>query len=384
MYASELTSQENRGRVVTLHDFSIVLGQLFAGLINGAFFYVDGGYRWSMGLTAMIAAAMLIGIYFLPESPRWLWKVGRVEEAEEVLTKMAAIRSSSEVDADADAEEVRAAVAESVGALQEAVALDARETSTAFSLWALWSETKLRRASLLGILIMSLNQLVGINVIMYYSATLFAELFTVEASVWLAAVCGFAQLLGVSASLFTIDLQGRRATALRSLLFVCVCLTALATTYFVCDQSTSSGCDAAVVSIIMLYLASYGSGISGVAYVVASEVYPIRVRATGISQAVFFNWILNYTVSQTFLSLVEATSTGGAFSIYAAVSIIGLGLLWRYLPETSGLRLEDTEMLFADPYPRFIGTKPRQQQGKGKKEPPPTEASKLLQQPSKP
>jgi len=101
----------------------------------------------------------------------------------------------------------------------------------------------------------------------------------------------------------------------------------------------------------MLYLIGYGSGLSGAASVIASEIYPLSVRATGLSQAVFVNWITNYAVAQSFLSMVEAIGEGGTFAAYAAMSCLGGLLLYRYLPETAGLTLEEIETLFDDPYP---------------------------------
>jgi len=246
---------------------------------------------------------------------------------------------------------------------------------------------------------MALNQLTGINTIMYYSATIFKDLVDVQLAVWLAAVCAAVQLIGVVISMCTIDSQGRRTTALRSVILVFIALTAIAIFYATCPvelraappslppiaqtarpptvppsglppapppglppppfpppvRSRSTFCASATITLVMLYLIAYGSGLSGVASVVASEIYPLRVRATGIGQAVFVNWLTNYAVAQSFLSMVEVIGEGGTFAVYAGVSFVGGLLLYRYLPETAGLTLEEVETLFQDPYPSNTG-----------------------------
>ena len=119
----------------------------------------------------------------------------------------------------------------------------------------------------------------------------------------------------------------------------------------------------------MFYLLSFGSGLSGACWVVTSEVYPMRVRSAAVALATFANWLFNFTVSQSFLSLADAITMGGSFGVYGGVALFGGLLLYRYLPETSGVRLEEIERLFADPYPSNVG-----RQG-----PWPSEATALLQ-----
>ena len=108
----------------------------------------------------------------------------------------------------------------------------------------------------------------------------------------------------------------------------------------------------------MAYLVSFGAGLSGTAWVVASEIFPMRTRAAALAQNTFVHWLFNYAVSSTFLSLEDAIGAAGTFSIYASVALVGGLLLLRYLPETMGMRLEETERLFADPYPHALATSP--------------------------
>jgi MFS family permease len=226
------------------------------------------------------------------------------------------------------------------------------------------------------VLLMVLNQCSGINTIMYYSGVILSRLYSEETAVWLAASCDAAQLLGVCISLYTVDAHGRRRTALRSCACVTLCLALLSLAFHlgrttaphVDTQLMNGAWSTVVVVLMMLYLVSFGAGLSGVAWVVVAEIYPMHVRAVGVGQAVLVNWLCNYAVAQSFLSLSDTISYAGSFALYASVAGIGGLLLYVYLPETAGLRLEAVDDLFRDPYPTA-----RARGGTGK-----TEASALL------
>ena len=404
MYVSELSPRERRGATVMLYDLSIVLGQLLAGLVNCVTFYSAHGWRLSMGLAVVPAFGMLLSLLPLPESPRWFVRKGRVVEAEVGLILMAGDSAAARETAMAELKEVRDTIAAEDAALRananyasgskaasgavdsEGKALppsddddpdyncaEVRDSGGGLcgggsggslrAVLALWGERPLRRAALLGILMGALNQLSGINTIMYYAGTIFNTVFKPEVAVWLSMLCNLAQLLGVGLSLLTIDSHGRRQTALRSCFFVAASLTGLAVVFGVANPDIDRGnmsvpVKAAVVSLIMLYLIAFGAGLSGVGTVIISEIYPMRVRGVGVAQATFISWMCNYGVSQTFLTLTADHSVGyaGAFGLYAGFAVLGGLLLYRYLPETAGMRLEQIEELFADPYPRDMPT----------------------------
>ena len=106
-----------------------------------------------------------------------------------------------------------------------------------------------------------------------------------------------------------------------------------------------------IVISMMSYLVGFGVGVATVPTVVCSEIYPLRVRSVAMSQAMLVNWLSNYCVSATFLSLTDSITTGGTFSLFGAAAVVGVVWVYYYLPETAGLPLEQVGKVFEDPYP---------------------------------
>ena len=194
VYAAELSPSDVRGAVVTIGDFSIVAGQLAAGLMNGLTVHLAIGWRIASGLAAPIAALMLAGFIYLPESPRWLVQHGEIERA---ATVVRAVGGSANSDAE-------------IAEIAKAVDAERSSGGGCGSLRALWGEKRLRRAAILGVTLMAAQQFSGINTIMYYSATVLIRAgFDRAAAVWIAALCCAAQLVGVVISICSVDTIGR-------------------------------------------------------------------------------------------------------------------------------------------------------------------------------
>ncbi|KAL1525069.1 hypothetical protein AB1Y20_019942 [Prymnesium parvum] len=354
MFAAELAPRSARGVIVVLNDLSIVLGQLAAGFINGAVLSVNwiGRWRLSLGLACVPAVVQLLLLIPLPESPRWMVRKRRVAEAETALLAM----DTDPERVAADLKEIGREIELEKETLSKAAALLSEEENASqapsneciSSILVLWSTPALLHASLLGMLIMALNQLSGINTVMYYSATILQEAgFASDKSVWLSACCDAAQLLGVIISISSVDTFGRRPTMLRSCAGVFFFLILLAVIF----SLSFDGQKPLLVVALMGYLISFGAGLSGVPWVLVSEIFPSRARAMGVGMCVFVNWLMNFAVSESFLSLSDAITVGGTFGIYAIFAGVGCVLCYLYVPETKGMRLEEIEALFREAYP---------------------------------
>lgn len=205
-----------------------------------------------------------------------------------------------------------------------------------------------------------LQQLAGINTLMYYSSTILSSSADTDenSSPWssennqaicLSAVTAFAQLVGVLVGMTLVDRFGRRTLTMTSLLVVTFSLILLGFAFFR-QQSQPLA-----LTGMIAYLISFGVGMSPMPWLINAEIYPIHIRSTAISISTGVNWVSNLIVSSTFLSLAKATSTDRsdpkkhpdmAFWIYGIISFMGLIWVYRSLPETKGKSLEEIGMLF--------------------------------------
>ncbi|KAJ8598077.1 hypothetical protein CTAYLR_005577 [Chrysophaeum taylorii] len=350
IFIAEVAPADRRGRMVTLYDMNIVFGQVVAGVVNGAALYANrGAWRFTMGaaaLPAIIQGGLLLG---LPESPRWLLHAGRRDAAIDAL-KRVRVSGDRAVVPGAVASEL-AAIELLVSKEREARRAEMIDSKFFFSWhnnpWAAVARTPARRRALaVGVAIMVVQALSGINAIMYYGASIARQVgLKRKQAVWTAAVFDVAQLCGVIASIARMDSDGRRTLALRSTSGVCVALFAMAA----CSPPSAIKTSIGVLLACIFYLFLFGSGLSGVAWTLNSEIHPLVTRSHAQSLAVSTNWACNFAISYFFLSVSTTAGPAVAFSAFLAASLAGLLWLFCFLPETKGVSLEHLELRFERP-----------------------------------
>lgn len=207
VYIAEAAPSNLRGTLVTLNTLFITCGQVVASVVDGLLAGTPGGWRYMLGLSGLPSLLMIIGFVSLPESPRWLVAAGRRRDA---LAVLQTIRGTTDVHTEVD-DMVESAIDPSMNGGGGAL----RATATVRDLL---QDPRIRRALVLGCGLQILQQLSGINTVMYFSATIFSMAgFTMDGSIWLAALTATSQSVGVCFGLYFIEICGRRVLVLSSL-----------------------------------------------------------------------------------------------------------------------------------------------------------------------
>jgi sugar porter (SP) family MFS transporter len=341
MYIAEITPARLRGRMVAVNQIAIVGGIAATSFINYFIAHAKGdpaqaqvqawltetGWRWMFGTG--IAPAVLFGLllFLIPESPRWLIEMRRGAEASDILARVNGRRS-----AEAEAASIQAALA--------------REQGT----WGELFSGRLRRPLLLGIALAILQQVTGINVFLYFGATIFKGMSArtgVDAGLLQQIIINGACVLFTLVAFATVDRWGRKPLMKVGAAGMGLSLVAMgAMAQAMTDPTAASGW---MLFCIVFYIACFGLSVGPVTWVILSEIFPTAVRGRALGLATFFLWMADFAVTQTF-PIMDAKDSWfvdhfqHAFPFYTyAVFCVVLVLVMRWVPETKGQSLEAIE-----------------------------------------
>ncbi len=319
LYIAEVSPADRRGRLVTLNQTAIITGILAAYVI--AYFLADTGpanWRWMFGLAAIPALGLWIALLFVPESPRWLAKQGRKDEAFAVLSRIGGrFHAGSE--------------------LREIEEAAAAEVELALSQLF---RPGLRTALLIGVALAILQQITGINTILYYAPAIFLKAgYSSESNAFLASLAvGAVNFVFTVVALSVIDRLGRKPLLLVGSGGMAISLALLGTALRFQGESSPF-----LLPAILSYVAFFAVGLGPVVWLLLSEIFPTRIRGRAMSLATISLWIACFIVSLTFLSLVNVLTMAGAFWLYAVLCAVTFVFVWRVIPETRGKSLEEIE-----------------------------------------
>lgn len=321
VYISEVSPPAARGWTVSIFQLAITVGILLAYVVDYAFAAIQG-WRWMLGLAVVPAAIFAIGMILLPESPRWLVKNGHREEARKVLGR---IRTSAGADAELKDIEASMQHSEERGRLSDLL------------------HPSLRAALVVGIGLAILQQITGINTVIYYAPLIIqsAGIPSASGAILATAGIGVVNVLMTIVSMWLIDRAGRRPLLLTGIAGMIVTLFALGYAF----HAPMHGGSLATVAVIcmMLYVASFAISLGPIFWLLIAEIYPTTVRSSAEGLSATFNWGSNLLVSLTFLTLLEAMGASRTFWLYG-VFAIGAWIFSYYLvPETKGRTLEEIE-----------------------------------------
>nr|GMD92324.1 inositol transporter 4-like [Ipomoea batatas] len=320
-------------------------GQFLSYLINLAFTRVPGTWRWMLGIAGVPALVQFILMFFLPESPRWLYRQNKVDEARAILERL---YSADEVE-------------QEMSALKESVEHEKAESkaigdSLAAKLKSAWGNTVVRRGLYAGITVQVAQQFVGINTVMYYSPTIvqLAGFASNRTAIALSIITSALNAAGTVVSMLLVDRFGRRKLIIYSMLGTITCLVVLSVLFQQASvhsppvsvfESNHFGVNTTCPSFLKASNPASWSCIGTVPWIVNSEIYPLRYRGIGGGIAAVSNWLSNLVVSQTFLTLTEALGPWGTFLLFAGFAVIGLIAIFFLVPETKGLPFEEVEKM---------------------------------------
>ena len=316
MYIAEIAPAAKRGRLVGFFQFNVVFGILLAYLSN--YLVAQAGlsgdeWRWKFGVAALPAAAFFLALFGIPQSPRWLVKVGRPEEAREVLIRI------GEQDVDKELREI-----------EETVHAERGQKSTPLF------QHRFRKPIILAITIGMFNQLAGINAILYYLNDIFERAgFSKVSSDMQAVAIGLTNLIFTMLGMSIIDRVGRKKLLLTGAVGTGACLAGVAWIF-------SSGRHGEyLLWLLVAYIAFFAFSQGAVIWVYISEVFPNLVRAKGQSLGSFTHWIMNAGISYAFP--IVAVYGAVPFVFFAAMMVVQFFVVLFMYPETKGITLEEVD-----------------------------------------
>jgi sugar porter (SP) family MFS transporter len=315
LYLSEMAPAAIRGRVASLNTLMNALGILMAYVINYVF-SSSGRWDWMLLLAIVPSLLLMVGMLFMPESPRWLLQNEREEEARRVLLLT---RDSDEIDL-------------------EIKSIKALKTEEKVPLSELFSPL-MRPILLVGVGVAIFQQVIGTNTIIYYTPTILID-SGIGASSAIAGTIG----IGIINVMFTIigtvliDRLGRKMLMLIGNIGMSLALGVLgvSTLFFQAPSWLLLGC-------LCLFMVAYSASWGMVAWVVLAEIFPLKIRGTAIGFASTCLWLANIAVSLSFPVLLESLGSSVLFLFYAVIGIAAFLFVLKFVPETKGKSLEEIE-----------------------------------------
>ncbi|MFB5679089.1 sugar porter family MFS transporter [Paenibacillus terreus] len=329
-YLAEMAPADRRGGIVTQNELMIVSGQLLAFVINAILGTTLGDishvWRFMLIVAAVPAVFLFIGIFRVPESPRWLISKQKNEQARGVLKKI-----RSEDQAEAEMTEIQATVSQEKQ-LQKAGFKD---------LATPW----IRRIMFIGIGIAVVQQITGVNSIMYYGTEILKNAgFATQAALVGNIANGVISVLATFVGIWLLGRVGRRAMLITGLAGTTSALLLIAILSSVLQGSPVL--PYIVLGLTVTFLAFQQGAISPVTWLMLSEIFPLRLRGFGMGLTVFFLWMVNFVIGLLFPVLLGSFGLSATFYVFVILGVLAILFVKNFLPETKGLSLEQLEQHF--------------------------------------
>ncbi|WP_268912157.1 sugar porter family MFS transporter [Lentilactobacillus sp. SPB1-3] len=327
-YLAELADADHRGSLGTMFQLMLTFGILMAYVSNLGFLGHNllgvRDWRWMLGSALIPAVVLFIGAILLPESPRFLAEKGEIDEARETLHVLR--KNIPDADPDKELDEIIEVSKQPKGGIKELF-------------------TFARPAVIVAVGIMFLQQLVGINSVIYFLPQVFIKAFDFPESnaIWISVFIGVVNFICTIIAYKIMDRFDRKKILEFGSIVMAISIGILSVINFTMPVTVT-----AIPTIILIAIYIFGFAVSWgpIAWVLIGEVFPLNVRGIGSSIGSAANWIGNFIVSQFFLTLLASfhNNIGGPFAVFTVFAVLSYFFVKYYVPETRGKSLEDIEM----------------------------------------
>lgn len=318
MYIAEVSPAPLRGRMVAINQLTVVIGILITSMVNYTLRNSgDNSWRWMFGLGAIPSALFFAGALWLPESPRWLVKAGKIKKAATILEKIGKADFARE----------------SMLSIQRSL-----QGNTSMSYRAVFQKGVFP-AVLIGIVLAVFQQFCGINVVFNYTPRIFASIGATQDDQLLQTVfIGVVNLVFTLLAMLLVDKLGRKPLML-------IGAFGLFILYIIIVNMLAAG-SPDVAWFLLASIGVYAMSLAPVTWVLISEIFPNKIREAATSIAVLSLWTAYFILVFTFPILFEKLRDS-TFYIYSAICFLGLLFIWFKVKETKGKTLEEVEGMIA-------------------------------------
>jgi sugar porter (SP) family MFS transporter len=319
LYIGEVVPPKVRGGLVSLNQLAITSGILVSYLID---YGLSDSQNWRLmfGLAAIPAVGLFVGMLFQKESPAWLIRQGREDEARQVLHR---VRNT---DDDID------------GEIREVKELSKRQAGYRDLI-----SPRVRPLVVVGVMLAIFQQITGINTVIYYAPTLLQGAGLGDNAALLANVVNGAVNVGMTiVAIYLLDKVGRRPLLLSGTAGMAVGMVIVGCA-FIGGSTLHGGLAILAIAGLLVYTGSFAIGLGPVFWLLIAEIYPLRIRGAAMSVAGMANWAANFVVTVSFLTLLNAISGVGVFFLFGFLTLVALAYFWKKVPETKGRSLQEIE-----------------------------------------
>jgi len=321
LYIAELAPRYMRGALVTINQLAITIGILCSYLI-GLLFVDSQSWRLMFAIALIPAALQLIIMSFFPESPRYLTKIGNIDKALHILTRFRGTREDATLEI-AHIQKMR------------------RGQKSHFTEFL---SKRIRPAIIAGVGLTVIQQITGINTIIYYAPTIFqfAGYASNKSALLATTWVGIINVLMTFVAIYLVDKVGRKPLLQWGLLGMVISLIVLGLSLRA-DLMPKKVMGPVAMVCLFFYIGSFAYSLGPGGWLINSEIYPLHIRGKAMGLATCANWLSNFLVTSTFLNMINTWGKTGTFWLYALIGTFGMLFIWKRIPETKAKSLEEIE-----------------------------------------